>query len=567
MAKAKAVATKLQAIEIRKFRGLTDVKIDIANRITLICGKNGTSKSSILGIAAQVFSFRMDYKTNTRLSFKTLSGDNFKSQISEHFRLSKKFDISGSMDTIIHIHDGYTDAPAEFSLKLYNSADRAQPRPVVRGNTTTPGINSSRNATHPVIYLSLKRLMPISLRDKYTEQDLAYLEEHKADFLKCTQKILGKFTSTNLTATAGTIPSVAAHSDDYDQDSVSAGEDNVGQILMAVFSFRKLKEEYKDYKGGLLLIDEADAGLFPAAQLELLSFLNKECKALDLQVVMTSHSPTMIEAIHAANKTNQSDNKTVYLTDSYGSITSQNNFNWSEIYADLHQKTVAFDSEVSLPIINTYFEDRECADLFSAIITSRTTNKAINKLTEVALGCKEYVKLIERKIPEFTSKSIIVLDGDVTDTAKFKSVIQLPSILPPDQMIFEFLFNLPAGDKFWKNKKMYTRLVFLKSTEEIREVLKIPAGSDSICMHDLVDSHQKAKKSNPRPLRVIFKDFAHDQDFLKMVTGPVSTNPYRMWVKQNAAAAENFRDSFNKLLKFTLSNGFGVDAAKLTVLD
>lgn len=564
---AKAQATKLQLIDIRKFRGLNDVKIEIANRITLICGKNGTSKSSILGIAAQVFSFRMNYTTNSAISFRTLTGDNFKSQISEHFRLSKKFDTSGSMDTVIHIHDGYTNSPAEFSLKLYNSSDRPQPRPVVRGNTTTPGVNSSRNATHPVIYLSLKRLMPISFREKYTEHALDYLKTHEAEFLRCTQKILGKFTSTKLTATAGTIHSAVAHSEEYDQDSVSAGEDNVGQILMAVFSFRKLKEEYADYKGGLLLIDEADAGLFPAAQLELLTFLNKECKALDLQVVMTSHSPTMIEAIHAANKSSHSDNKTVYLTDSYGSIATQDNFNWAEIYADLHQKTIAFDGEVSLPPINIYFEDRECADLFSALITSRKINKIINKLKDVALGCSEYIKLIERKIPEFTHKSIIVLDGDVPDTEKHSSVIQLPSILPPDQMIFEFLFNLAPSDNFWKNKTMYTRLVFLQSTEEIRKTLSIPAGANSINMKDLSESYQANKKPGQKSLRVIFKDFAHDPDFLKMVSGAAATNPYRMWAKQNSVDADVFRESFHALLKLTLSRGFGVDAAKLTVLD
>ena len=60
-------------------------------------------------------------------------------------------------------------------------------------------------------------------------------------------------------------------------------------------SFRKLKEDYADYKGGLLLIDEADAGLFPTAQVNLLKMLDRECKNLDLQVVMTSHSPVLIE--------------------------------------------------------------------------------------------------------------------------------------------------------------------------------------------------------------------------------------------------------------------------------
>jgi AAA15 family ATPase/GTPase len=42
-------------------------------------------------------------------------------------------------------------------------------------------------------------------------------------------------------------------------------------------------------------MDEADAGLFPTAQVNLLKIFERECRKLNLQVVMTSHSPVMIE--------------------------------------------------------------------------------------------------------------------------------------------------------------------------------------------------------------------------------------------------------------------------------
>lgn len=566
MAKKNA-PTKITQIQINKFRGLNGITIDLGERITLICGKNGTSKSSILGIAAQVFSFRKDYLSNSDLPYKSLFGTSFKSQVSEHFRLSKKFDTTGSMDTTIHIHDGYTQTPAEFSLKLYNSVDRPQPRPVVRGNTIATGQNSSRNATHPVIFLSLKRLMPISSREKYTEHDLEYLNIHKSEFLRATQRLLGKFSTTSLTATTGTIQSAVAHSDAHDQDSVSAGEDNVGQILMAIYSFKKLKSEYANYKGGLLLIDEADAGLFPAAQVELIRMLNKECKALDLQVIMTSHSPTMIEELHEISTFNSSDNRTVYLTDSFGAIDTRNNYTWAEIYADLHQETVSFDSVTSLPQVNIYPEDRECADLFSAIITDRKLKKVTNLLNEVALGCDEYLKLIGRKIPEFTKKSIILLDGDVTDVDHHSSVLKLPTALPPDQLIFEFMFNLPADNIFWKNKSLYTRVLFLKSAEKVMEALNIDPAQDRIDIQALAKKYSTNKTAQQRPLRTIFKDFAHDTNFLKMVNGRVSSNPYRAWVKANPELAIAFRENLKGKVKITLSKGHGVDSAKLQILD
>ena len=56
--------TKLQKIVIKKFRALSGVEIEFGDYITVICGKNGTAKSSILGIAAQIFSFDKDYVNN-----------------------------------------------------------------------------------------------------------------------------------------------------------------------------------------------------------------------------------------------------------------------------------------------------------------------------------------------------------------------------------------------------------------------------------------------------------------------------------------------------------------------
>ena len=59
--------TQLKKLNIRKFRALNNVDIEFGTHITVICGKNGTSKSSILGIAAQIFNFENDYTTGAPL--------------------------------------------------------------------------------------------------------------------------------------------------------------------------------------------------------------------------------------------------------------------------------------------------------------------------------------------------------------------------------------------------------------------------------------------------------------------------------------------------------------------
>lgn len=564
---SKANVTKIKKIKVNTFRGLSDITINFGDRITLICGKNGTSKSTILGIAAQVFSFRKDYELDKEINFKTLTDDRFESTVSDHFRLSKAFDKSGSMDTDIFIHDGYTKKEADFSLRLYEYADRRLPRPIVRGNSSASG-NTSRNATHPVIFLSLNRLTPISFRSKYSEHSIQFLQDNEEDFLSLNHELLGKFTASKITTTTGSIKSAAAHGENYDQNSVSAGEDNAGQILQALYSFKKLKQDYSDYKGGLLLIDEADAGLFPAAQSELIKILNRECKTLDLQVIMTSHSPIMIEQIHSSSKVNSRDNKVIYLTDTFGSITSLEDYSWPEIYADLNEQTVKYSDEISLPLINTYFEDKETYDFFNAIVRDRKIRKVTNCLEEVSLGCDEYKKLIDRKVPEFSKRSLIVVDGDVDVDKRYRSIICLPSVLPPEQLIFEFLFNLPATHIFWRNSLRYSRTVFMRSANKIINELSINRSTATLDLQATIEAYRNNGQPKSIKLRRLFKDeFAHSPDFLKLVKGKVSENPYRLWVKENSQACEAFKNLFISKLKQTLTLGHGLDSARLSILE
>lgn len=351
--------TQLKKLFIEKFRALNNVNIEFGEHITVVCGKNGTSKSSILGIAAQIFSFEKDYFKDEQLSFFQIGGGTFKSQYSEHFRISKRFDVPGSMIVNIELHDGYTDQGATAKLELATRVN--SPRPVVRNNSVAIG-NKSRNFTHPVIFLSLKRLYPIANRN-YQVKDFDYLKSHEQEFIRLTNELLNR-SSSQATGTDGTIRSAVAHGDNYDQESVSAGEDNAGQIILALMSFRKLKEEYLDYKGGLLLIDEADAGMFPTAQINLLKMLDRECKNLNLQVVMTSHSPVLIEYAFEQSQRYRRRYKTVYLSNTYGDVQLMQDWSWTKISADINTKTIDLDAGTSLPKVNVYFEDKEAADFF-----------------------------------------------------------------------------------------------------------------------------------------------------------------------------------------------------------
>lgn len=552
--------THLRKLSIPKFRALKGVEVEFGDYVTVVCGKNGTSKSSILGIAAQIFSFEKNYVTGESLSFRQIAGGPFKSPYREHFRISDTFDVPGSMTVNIDLFDGYTGGAATARLELMKRGK--SPRPVVRNNSTaTSSENTSRNFTHPVIFLSLKRLFPIADRD-YNVIDFEYLRDHKEEFIGLTNALLNR-SSTNATGTGGSISSAVAHGDNYDQESVSAGEDNAGQIVLALMSFRKLKAEYGDYKGGLLLIDEADAGLFPTAQLNLLKMLDRECRELNLQVVMTSHSPILIEQAFELSQKFRKRYKTIYLSNTFGDVQVMQDWSWPQISADISTRTVATGTGVTLPRPNVYFEDGEAFDFFSALLTRQPIKKFVNPLSDVSLGCSNYIQLIQKRIPEFAERSIVCLDADQSSQVagkSLKTVVLLPGSLPPDQLIFEHLYNLPASHTFWRNDLQFTRDVFTNLAADVIQEFSI--SGPNVCVRTKLLAYAGSAKP-----REVFKRFYKTQEFQELVNaGTKAHNPWKHWVESNPEDSNQFLISFKSAVHGVMKDGFSVDTSKLTSL-
>ena len=327
----------------------------------------------------------------------------------------------------------------------------------------------------------------------------------------------------------------------------------------------------KDYHGGMLLIDEADAGLFPAAQIELINVLKKMASKLDLQIVMTSHSPILIEEVFKLSKVADKDYRTVYLTDTYGPISAKTNLSWPEINADLLVDTIKVDAEEAFPKINIYFEDFEAYLFFKQLITERHINKIITPLKDVNISCSTMLDLMARKIPEFINKSIIVLDGDVVNdngqnakkAKSEKSLCLLPTTLPPDQLLFEFLYNLDKGDLYWQKNQGFTRQVFIRISGDIIDRLNIVG--EKISLEDIIKNYRKGKseESVKGELRKLFKAFAQNDKIRTLLTGPVSKNPFRYWINQNPELKLEFKKKFEACLINALISGFGIDSGKV----
>lgn len=478
------IETSLKKINVKSFRKLKDIEINLGQRLTCISGKNGTSKSTILGIAAQIFSFEKNYENGQPLDYKTLFGAPFKSQYSEHFRFSLKHDDPKSLVSV-DVYDAYAQNNINGRLSFTITGPKKDRfRPVLRQDA------GSRNFTHPVIYLNLKRLLPITER-AYKNVNINFFDEEKNknlfnslfDRIQVKQRQLIK-----LTATDGGVKSIVATPAEYDEHSVSVGEDNIGQIIAALLSFKNLSENYPDYHGGLLLIDEIDAALFPAAQEQLIEVLKEYADKYNLQVIFTSHSTIIMKKMFdiVQKVTDKNKYKFIYLKEELNLISVKDDYSWEQVIADINIKTIP-STKTSNSKISVLFEDLQAVEYFKQLTLRSPLNKLIQK-KNCESSCNGLIELFN--IPFCSENAIIILDGDQTapinsktKLKNAKNIFTLPTILSPDQLHFFILHFMREDNPYWNRTNQFTKEVFRRHAIECRiydSLINLSSITDSI---------------------------------------------------------------------------------------
>lgn len=549
--------TEITSMKIKKFRSLSEVPVNIGSKLTLIAGRNGTSKSTILGILAQICSFEKNYtptnKDGVSLNYKTIYGGDFFTEFKSHFRISDKYDLPTDK---YEVKFSIIDAQEQLEINpiLRRTTREGKLRFVLRKDNTIIK-NKSRNITHPSIYLGLERLLPISQRDRNIIGDFKLSSDEKKFLIDSNNSIftsLGNHDkiSSNMPKGKNGINSTVVTNDKYDVDSASSGEDNIGQILMSLLSFKRLKSEWPDYKGGLLFIDEIDASLFPKAQIELFNLLMKESKKLNLQIFFTTHSPTLIShaydtwSISQKNARSKKDIQINYLSDSTGKVKNYIDFSLADIIADLNVAAREVSNSVK---INCYYEDTE-AYFMSTTLLKQDQKKLIHSMKDIKLGCENYISLIKAGVPEFKQLSLIVLDGDVSKNkiSNCKNIATLPSTLPPDQLMYKFLNDLDPEDNYWKNTHGLNKLVFInhQKTKDIRKNVEYNEVKKKYELSDPTNADKKC--------RDYFKEwfnYFHKNFFKKS-----GLNPIIRWRTDNMDSVTKYQQEFSKCCISVLSS-------------
>ncbi len=448
----------ISELQITKFRHLNDIKIKLGDRLTAIAGQNGTGKSTVLGLLGHV--------CKEKSKARTFDGKLFETEYSEIFKFSfPTYDKPKEHLYEVSFTNGISTQVSSYARKETNKKESLRLRV---GQSTKGG----GKIDFPVIFLGLKRLIPLA-QERKVDSQIHSLTQAELDFYtKAHNEILLLYDNISSEEVKSTSKHfLAAKSDKYDAIGNSAGQDNIGQIITAILSFQRLKNELGDnYNGGLLLIDELDASMFPAAQQKLIEFLFKHASKLDLQIVFTTHSIEILEILLTSKYKHQS--QVCYFHKAEGPVKKAMESNLAEIIADLKAEVLIEKTKDSK--IDIYIEDKE-ADQFLRVILTPDLKKKINLIKET-FGAEQLLQLANKRIPAF-KKSVIVLDGDKQPRVSKPNppnVIILPGNDSPEKIMFRFLEGLDASHPIFKGLGGYTKTVCFRDLKEIsnREKMK-----------------------------------------------------------------------------------------------
>lgn len=518
----------IEKVHILRFRKFIDLDIKCGKKLTVIAGQNGTQKTTLLGLLAHPFSMSKknpddeniastaeDEQVKDFSEAKTIQGHTFQSKFASKFKFDNAKERAKEHEYSLYMYDKSIGNNGIFTLESITRDKKSQKLRLWKKGARKAGDGYMH---YPVIYLSLKRVSPIGEEQKISNNTVNLTNEEQ-NFLKSNyDEILSlppeEYETNELKSSNKS--TLVSHPSTYSALTVSAGQDNIGSILTAVLSFKRLKEEFpSEYKGGLLFIDEIESTLYPASQENLVRKLFKYAKDFQLQIFCTTHSPSIINI--AMKDEYKNDCAFNYLKSvGLSKITVDENVTPEQIYAHLSLTPIMPPSAPEK--IRVYTEDEEARLFLRALLPTKYIR--LLNIVKVNIGANELVGLKNRKIKEFTN-NLIVLDGDQTTRAR--NIINLPGQYGPDKLLHEFLKNLPTDNPFWP------------------DVETTGAYSYQVCFRNHHEPPSTTEGEQRKFYKKWFKEQCDnhwwDRNNLKA---------FKYWISQNQEDAEKFKNAFIK---------------------
>ena len=376
---------RLEYIEINGIRGWTGQRIDFLFPIVAIVGENGAGKSTAIQCAASVYApehYPSDFFPDT--PWEVVEGASLKYAVRE---------------------GDQTKTDSLRKLKRWR------------------GYNSRPN--RHVDYIDLSRVQPVSARIGFQRLANPQFKEDISNTEYWDEKLVGRLSS--LMGRKYAHVRMAAVSEDKDpnrkvpilqlegQKQASGFHSGQGETTIAEF----LKKPFRD--DSLVLIDEIETSLHPKVQRRIIRALADLARQQNLQIILTTHSPYILEELPAIAR--------IYIMNEPTGRTIATGVSpeFAMTRMDDHQH----------PECNIYVEDPRSAEWVRAILAIKRPDLFV-RCTQIPYGAASVGYALGQMVDgnRFPTPSCVFIDGDQQSGVGCRI---LPGEDAPERVIFEAL--------------------------------------------------------------------------------------------------------------------------------
>jgi len=273
----------LLSIKLRKgqVRGLSSFQIDFRYPISVIAGKNGSGKTTVLALAACAYhneedGFKLPWR---KYPYYTFSDFFIQSQEEVH---PEGIDIG-----YLLLHNKWRPSPRMPDGKGLGWQTRRKNK---GGKWNDYELRIGRN----VIYFGIERVVPHSEKSVSKSYRNVFRTAESHGWEKKVKEIVGRVLSKDYNDfwykkySKYRLPLVKTTGGLYSGFNMGAGENALFEIFSTIYSCAH---------GALLVIDEIELGLHEEAQIRFIRELNKLCEERHIQIISTTHSQAILNSV------------------------------------------------------------------------------------------------------------------------------------------------------------------------------------------------------------------------------------------------------------------------------
>lgn len=281
-------------------------------------------------------------------------------------------------------------------------------------------VGTADRPERPVRYVDMGRLQPMTIRTGYFKIAKPSFKELSAkkfdpDTISRISEVMGreysggKLALTDADATRP-VSVLSREGNDFSAFHQGAGELTVTELL-----------QNPPIKNSLILIDEIETSLHPRAQRRLIRDLGDLCREYELQIILTTHSPYVLQELPPRAR--------CYIVTSGGT---------REIISGISPEfaTTKMDEEIH-PECELYVEDERAKVMLREILMQHAPEVA-SRVQITPFGAASVGQALGLMVTQkrFQRPTLVFLDGDQPATG---GTITLPGGDAPERVVFEAL--------------------------------------------------------------------------------------------------------------------------------